>query len=261
MKTSKLTLFFLALNLLLLTGLRAQNDNARYISQSTPGGMDAGKTYGVSITMKNIGRNTWYKGSHSLRLINVPDAYLNTWGVNKVDVNSSVSPGEEVVFNFTVTAPDTVVAGGYTMQWQMANGNAFFGEPTMPVPISVSGISEARLKSMKNGSMFTSQKVPTDMDGGQIYNVSITVKNTGGTMWKTGEYKLKVMAISTDNPELAWVIPDVDLPTDVVPGSDVTLVFKVTAPNESGVYNFQTQLAQNGAPFGESSTPVTINVN
>ena len=259
MKTPKLLLLFFVTYLLSTAGVFAQSENARYISQSTQGDMNAGKTYGISITMKNTGKTTWYKGSHSLRLIGVTDAFLNTWGVNKVDVNSSVSPGEEVVFNFTVTAPDS--AGSYTMQWQMAAGNSYFGEPSMPVPVSVAGISEAKLKSMTNASVFTAQNVPVNMDGGQVYNVSITAKNTGGTTWTPGAYKLKVTISSGDNPGLAWVVPDVDMPTDVVPGSEIIIAFTVTAPGESGAYNLQTQLTQGSVPFGEVSSAVTINVN
>lgn len=94
-------------------------DDATYLSQSTPGEMNAGQTYGVSVSMKNNGRSTWKQGNYSLKLINVTEATAKTWSISSVDVNSTVSPGDDVVFNFTIIAP---VEGSYNIQWQMANG-------------------------------------------------------------------------------------------------------------------------------------------
>ena len=98
--------------------------------------MIPGQTYGVSVSMKNTGSSVWSQGNYSLKLINVVESTVKTWSVSSVDVNSTVSPGNEVVFNFTIIAP---VDGSYNIQWQMANGNAFFGEPTINVPVRVSG--------------------------------------------------------------------------------------------------------------------------
>jgi hypothetical protein len=87
--------------------------------------------------MKNTGRSTWKVGNYSLKLTNVYEYLAKTWNVSSVDVNSTVGTGSDIVFNFNVTAPET--EGSYNMQWQMANGNAFFGEPSMTVLIRVSG--------------------------------------------------------------------------------------------------------------------------
>ena len=137
-------MFFLMLGTLLSqqkgTGITDVYDNASYLSQSTPGIMVPGQSYGVSVTMKNNGRSTWKQGNYSLKLINVTESALNTWSIHNVDVNSTVSPGNEIVFNFTMIAP---VDGSYYIQWQMANGNAFFGEPTMSIPV---GFQEMKLK-------------------------------------------------------------------------------------------------------------------
>ncbi len=260
MKTIRFKIALLAICFMIAGSVQAQHNNAKYISQSTPGEMDVGKSYPISITMKNTGRSTWKQGGFSLKLINVSESFLKTWGVSSVDVNSSVRPGEQIVFNFTITAPDT--EGNFNMQWQMAEGNAFFGEPSANLPIRVSGTSSAtKLMMSKNDASFTAQKVPTDMDAGQTYDISLTVKNTGGTTWKPGEYKLKVSATTSDNSNDPWVIPDVELPTDIVSGSEAVLNFKVTAPNSSGAYSIQGQVMKNEVPFGDPSTTVTINVN
>ena len=237
-----------------------QYDNAAYLSQSTPGVMVPGQSYGVSVSMKNTGRSTWSQGNYSLKLINVNESTAKTWAVSSVEVNSTVSPGNEVVFNFTIIAP---VEGSYNIQWQMANGNAFFGEPSINVPVRVSGIDvTTEVPSIiDNNAMFVSQNVQSEMETGLTYDVVVIMRNNGSTTWKTGEYKLKISTLGADNTYNAWSVANVEFSNDVTPGSEFRFVFKVTAPAKSGVYNFQCQLVRNGTFFGQPSTNVVVNVN
>jgi hypothetical protein len=233
-------------------------DNATYLSQSTPGEMTAGQSYGVSVTMKNTGRSIWKQGNYSLKLMNITEATAKTWSISSVDVNSTVSPGNEVVFNFTIIAP---VEGSYNMQWQMADGNAFFGEPSATVPIRVSGsIPPVVIDAISNNSQFVSQQVPGKMDAGQTYDVIVIMKNTGTTTWNPGEYKLKISTKGADNTG-NWSVANVELSGQVYSGSNVTFSFKVTAPDKSGYYNFQCQVVRNDEFFGEPSTNVIVNVD
>lgn len=242
------------------TGKLDQYDNAAYLSQSTPGVMIPGQSYGVSVSMKNTGSNTWSQGSYSLKLINVNESTSRTWSVSSVDVNSTVSPGNEVVFNFTIIAP---VEGSYNIQWQMANGNAFFGEPSINVPVRVSGIDVTTEipNIIDNNAMFVSQNVQSEMETGLTYDVVVVMRNTGSTTWKPGEYKLKISTLGADNTYNAWSVANVELSDEVTTGSEVRFVFKVTAPNKSGVFNFQCQLVKNGTFFGQPSTNVVVNVS
>jgi hypothetical protein len=241
------------------TGVTDVYDNAVYLSQSTPGIMIPGQSYGVSVTMKNTGRSTWGKGSYSLKVVNGSEFLVNRWGVNSVDVNSSVSPGSEIVFNFNLIAP---VDGSYNIQWQMASGGAFFGEPTINVPVRVSGENITIVPDViDNNALFISQKVTSEMETGLTYDVIVTMKNTGSTTWKPGEYKLKVSTSGADNTLNAWVVANVELSDDVTPGSEVVFNFKVTAPNKSGVYNLQCQIVKDGTFFGQPTTNIVVNVN
>lgn len=234
-------------------------DNATYLSQSTPGTMVPGQSYGVSVSMKNTGRSTWKQGSYSLKLTNITESIANTWSISSVDVNSTVSPGNEVVFNFNVIAP---VDGSYNIQWQMANGNAFFGEPSMTVPVRVSGPTPpVVIDEISNNSLFVSQQITSTMEAGQTYDVTVTMRNSGSTKWNTGDYKLKVSTKGADNTLNAWTVANVELSNDIIAGSEVTFNFKVTAPNKSGVYNLQCQLVKDGTFFGQPSTNVVVNVD
>ncbi len=233
-------------------------DNSKYLSQSTPGEMSPGQTYGVSVTMKNTGNSVWKQGNYSLKLMNVTEATVKTWSISSVDVNSTVSPGNEIVFNFTLIAP---VEGSYNMQWQMADGNAFFGEPSAIVPIRVSGPTPPVITDeIGSNSAFVSQQVPGEMDANQTYDVVVIMKNTGTSTWNPGENRLKVStkgAANTGN----WAVANVELSSAVYSGSNVTFSFKVTAPDKDGYYNFQCQIVKDDKYFGEPSTNVIVHVN
>lgn len=241
-------------------GSAQRYNDAIYISQSIPGNMSAGESYGVSVTMKNTGQSVWKQGVYTLRLANVSDPYVRTWIVRSVDVNSSVGSGETVVFNFSLTAPQAV--GNYNMQWQMAEGNSSFGEYTMNIPIVVIGFAskEKETNFIDNNARFINQKVQNEMDAGQTYDVTVIMKNTGTTVWKPGQYKLLISTKGGDNSG-AWKVANVELSDDVYENSEVTFNFKVTAPDKSGAYNLQCQLSKDGLMFGEPTTNVILKVN
>lgn len=233
-------------------------NNAKYLSQSTPGEMTAGQTYGVSVTMKNTGSSVWKQGNYSLKLMNITEATAKTWSVSNVDVNSTVSPGNEIVFNYTIIAP---VEGSYNMQWQMAEGNSFFGEPSATVPIRVIGTTPPVISDViSNNSKFISQQVPSSMEAGQTYDVIIVMQNTGSVTWKPGENRLKISTKGADNTG-NWSVANVELAGPVYAGSNATFSFKVTAPGSDGYYNFQSQVVKDDTFFGEPSTNVIVNVH
>jgi hypothetical protein len=266
-KVKYIVLYFAAL-FLMVGGISAQQggvgvsdqyDNATYLSQSTPGVMVPGQIYGVSVSMKNTGRSVWNAGNYTLKLTSVTDAAAYTWGISSVSVNSSVSPGDDVVFNFNVTAP---VDGSYNYQWQMANGNAYFGEPSTNVAVRVSGTEIIEIPGViENNAAFVTQNMKSEMEAGLTYDVSVTMRNTGSTTWETGDFKLKVTTTGADNTLNAWTVANVELSYDITPGSDVTFLFKVTAPIKEGVYNLQCQLVRNDVFFGQPTTNVVVNVD
>jgi RHS repeat-associated protein len=88
--------------------------------------MTAGQSYAMSVTMKNTGSNTWTTASsYNLGAQNPQDN--TTWGMARVGLPSSVAPGDDVTFNFTVTAPST--PGTYNCQWRMVqDGVDWFGD-------------------------------------------------------------------------------------------------------------------------------------
>lgn len=115
-----------------------------------------------------------------------------------------------------------------------------------------------------NGATFVTQSVPTSMSAGQSYNVSVTMRNSGGTTWTNFDgngYKL-----GTQNPQdnTLWTGGTrIYLPptVSVSPGADYTFYFTVTAPSTPGYYNFQWRMVQEGIEwFGDYTPNVLVNV-
>lgn len=269
MKTAKVIAVMLAMCIGLAFSVQAQEsargtspqyNNAIYISQSIPGNMRAGNNYGVSVSMKNTGESVWKEGNYALKLVDMTQSMANTWVVNRVNVNKTVGSGETIDFYFSLTAPQA--EGNYNMQWQMAEGNSFFGEHTMNIPIVVSGftVKETDLNFVDNNAKFIFQQVQNEMDEGQTYDVKVIMKNSGSTTWKPGQFKLLISTKGGDNTGF-WNVANVELSDDVYENSEVTFNFKVTAPDKSGVYNFQCQLSKDGLLFGEPTTNIIIVVS
>src|SRR5438552_180836 len=115
-------------------------DNAQFISQTPPPStMRPGQTAAVSVTLKNVGTTTWLPAStdpNPFRLGSQNPQDNTNWGFSRVDLTSSVPPGSQYTFSFTVTAPSTV--GSYNFQWEMVqDGVSWFGDASPWVQVSV----------------------------------------------------------------------------------------------------------------------------
>jgi len=108
--------------------------NSDYISQVVPTTMVAGRSYPVSVTMKNTGANTW-PASSTTKLDSQNPQGNSTWGLSEKVLDTAVAPGGSKTITFNVTAPST--AGTYNFQWRMAQGINWFGEVSTNVPVKV----------------------------------------------------------------------------------------------------------------------------
>ena len=111
-------------------------NNAAFVAQSVPTTMTAGNSYSVWVTMRNTGTTTWTSDTYRLGSQNPQDNW--TWGLNRVylPAGTTVPPGSDYTFYFTVTAPST--AGYYNFQWRMVqDGVQWFGDYTPNVLVNV----------------------------------------------------------------------------------------------------------------------------
>jgi Zn-dependent metalloprotease len=232
-------------------------NNATFVSQSVPTSMVVGQSYSVSVTMNNSGTTTWTSDVYRLGSQNPQDNTL--WGGARIylPAGTTVPPGYDYTFYFTVTAPTT--AGSYNFQWGMVQDpGLWFGSFAPNVVINVTPGGPTSPGS--NNATFVSQSVPTTMVAGQSYSVSVTMNNSGTTTWTSDVYKL-----GSQNPQdnTLWGGARIYLPagTTVPPGSNYTFYFTVTAPSTAGSYNFQWGMVQDpGLWFGSFAPNVVINV-
>ncbi|AVR98215.1 NBR1-Ig-like domain-containing protein [Pseudoduganella armeniaca] len=113
-------------------------NGAQFVSQSVPTSMTAGKTYNVSVTIKNSGTTTWTTAAkHNLGSVNPQDNFVWTKS-NRIPLPSNIAPGQQAVFAFAVTAP--AANGTYNFQWAMVQDFVeWFGPATPNVAVTISG--------------------------------------------------------------------------------------------------------------------------
>jgi hypothetical protein len=222
---------------------------SQFVTQSVPTAMNAGQQYAVSVTMRNTGSNTWTAGSYVLGSQN-PHENKN-WGPSRVSLPGPVAPGQDAVVSWTLTAP--LSAGTYNFQWRLLNlGVEWFGELSANVVVSVQGSA-----GPPNASQFVTQSVPTAMNAGQQYAVSVTMRNTGSSTWTAGSY---VLGSQNPHENQNWGPSRMSLVANVAPGQDAVVSWTLTAP-AAGTYNFQWRMLNVGVEwFGGLSANVVVTV-
>jgi Ig-like domain from next to BRCA1 gene len=229
-------------------GLIPHFQDADFVGQFVPAAMVAGRSYTVSVSMRNTGSTTWKLDQQVLGSQSPQDNL--TWGLHRVSMGWwTAPPGEVVTFSFNVTAPAT--PGSYTFQWRMVqDGVGWFGATTPAVQVGVTAAVQS--------AQYVSQSVPGSMTSGGTYAVSVTMRNNGDTTWNPGTHFL-----GSQNPQdnLNWGLNRVALPAAVPPGGQVTFSFNVTAPSWGGSYGFQWRMLQNGIGwFGDTTPNVFVGV-
>ncbi|MBV7306985.1 NBR1-Ig-like domain-containing protein [Xanthomonas vasicola] len=224
-------------------------DDAGFISQSIPSGLQTGQSATVSVTFQNLGNTTWPSGSaYQLGSQNPQDN--TTWGLNRVTLPNAVAPGQSATLSFNIAAPGT--AGAYNFQWRMVRGSTWFGPASPDATIQVTAPPTDQAE-------FVSQSVPSTLVAGQSASVTVQMRNSGTTTWTSGSnYHL-----GSYNPgdNTTWGMSRIGLPSDVAPGQVASFTFNVTAPSNAGGYNFQWQMVHDGvAWFGAPSANATIQV-
>jgi hypothetical protein len=170
--------------------------------------------------------------------------------MHRAALGVTVAPGQERTVTWTVTAPTS--PGNYNFQWRMLQeGVAWFGPASPNVVVNVTA------PTGPNNATFVSQSVPTVMQAGQWYQVSVRFRNAGGTTWGSA-YRL---GSQSPQDNWNWGMNRVALGATVLPGLERNVTWWVRAPSLPGNYNFRWRLLQLGVQwFGEMSDNVVVNV-
>lgn len=230
-------------NIAVQVGGGGGTDGATFVSQSVPTSMMKGQTYSVSVTMNNSGTTTWAAGTYYLGSQN--PAANNTWGLNRINLSSTVLPGAQTTFTFSVVAPST--AATYNFQWQMAkdSGGSFGG---MSTNLSI---------------VVSSKKTRFDFDGDNKVDVAVFRPATG--MWNiinssTGSSQFS--AWGTNGDKLVAADYDGDGKTDLAvfrPSSGVWFIKRSSTGSTSSVgWGLSTDVPVPGDYDGDGIADVAV---
>ena len=142
---------------------KAKKTHGRHAAQKIPSSMIAGESYGVSVSMKNIGSTTWTP-SGLYRLGSQDPEDNGTWGMGRVVMPvASAAPGDTVEFVWTVTAPLT--PGSYAFQWEMVqDGVEHFGDFSPLITVAVAA-SELAVPDGLLNAVWDSDNLLLELDG------------------------------------------------------------------------------------------------
>ena len=227
------------------------NDNAEIISVIVPTSMQSGNKYTVFVTVKNTGIATW-KNNGDWRLGSQNSQDNLTWGLGRVQTNTTVYPGQTHQYQFEIIAPSNI--GNYNFQWQMVHdGIVWFGGKSNNAIVNV--VAE----QPDDNAEIISVDLPTSMQVGKKYTVSVIVKNTGNATWNNNSDWRLGSQNSHDN--FTWGLARVQTNTTVYPGQTHQYQFEIIAPSNIGSYNFQWRMVHDGVVwFGNHSENVVVNV-
>lgn len=207
-------------------------DDSQYVSDTIPSTMTPGESYSVSITLKNAGTNTWTQAAgYQLGAVGDSDPFC---AFNRVDLagGDSIATNGQKTFTFTMTAPTT--PGAYTTDWRMVKGSAWFGY-TLTKQIQV---------LYPDTAQYVSDTIPTTMEAGHQYTVSVTMRNTSNNTWtQASEYKLG--AVDDSDPFGPGRV-DLGAGDSIGTNQTKTFTFTLTAPESGGTYTTDWRMVHEG---------------
>lgn len=238
------------------------SNRGKFISQVVPQNMQAGKSYDVIFQYKNIGNSAWSKDNgYKLSINNKQHRHWDTESVELND-NTVVAPGDIATFRVQLKAPDK--SGNYSLQWRMLKGKGeWFGDPTPLLKITVQeGAADVNAEFVFQNlpGLLNANEYFSIFDRGEVYPVTLTFKNNGTKPWKAGSFWL---ASRVANSELIWSTDRIQLKNNetILPGEMKSFSFKVIAPLNPGIYDFQWQMKAGDSNWiGEPTDKVVVTV-
>jgi hypothetical protein len=222
--------------------------HSTWVSQSTPGAMQAAATTSVTLSFRNSGSKTWTKGvagSQVTLAINGDSTAYSDMGMNvgwpsanrvAAQNEAVVGPGGTASFTFTVRAP--FAAGTVRLPLRLVvDGVAWLEDQGVFVPITT---------IVDYHSRWVSQSAYPTLRAGDVSGLlNITFRNAGSQTWTKGILGQEArLAVNLDDAMWAplgvnWMSANRVAPqteASVGPGGTATFNFQVRAPTTPGTY-------------------------
>jgi len=219
--------------------------------------MAPGKSYNLIVTFKNTGTTEWKPGEYKLKISSGDKSAYSVWSVDEMNLEKTIEPGNTASFEIKVTSPENEDVYNFTAQ--LVHGTYVFGETNKPQDITVN--KQVDYKEALNSAAFVEQTVPTHMEIGKSYKITISMTNTGKTVWTPGLYRL-VMLDASGNAYTGtdWNTYSESLDVSVSPGGNKIFIFKVIS-HTPGKHTLQWRMANSETGlFGDATDPVEITV-
>jgi YD repeat-containing protein len=144
--------------------------------------------------------------------------------------------------------------------WYILNSSTNTGTTKYLGGFGVVTVPSAYVRRTGNGAMFVAQSVPSTVSAGQQYNVTVRMRNVGTTVWTAAT--LHRLGSQSTPGSAGWGRIRAIVPTNVVPGAEVSFTFTITAPTTTGTYNFQWRMIQDSDNewFGDFTPNVPVSV-
>lgn len=156
-----------------LTYAPRPGNGSRFVSQSVPPRVEAGRPFTARFTFRNTGTTVWSPGTQH-RLGSQAPMDNARWGTGRVQLTGRIEAGATGTITATLTAPSAL--GTHAMQWQLVHeGAEWFGEPTALINVEVipagtdAGVPPPVDAGTDAGPMMPprTDAGPPDFDGGQ----------------------------------------------------------------------------------------------
>ncbi|MCX6309292.1 MAG: sulfatase-like hydrolase/transferase [Bacteroidia bacterium] len=186
-----------------------------------------------------------------------PTALLSVGSTTQLtaSVSPSNTPTKTVTWTSSNLAVATVSATGL-ITGKAVGDATITATTTSGAKTAVSAITVTATNT--NAAAFLQQTVPETMAPGQTATVSLSMKNTGTTMW-TSASGIKLASLPSENT--TWGSSQVALGLSESVGVNATknFSFTITAPATEGTYDFEWRMLQGTTDwFGDASTALKI---
>lgn len=234
-----------------------------------PAYMKAGTTRRVSVSVKNLGNDTWSSAgnyrlmaaaSNAFTFTNMKDGgYSNSLTDQRVYLSAAdqVKPEDTKTFLFDITAPAT--SGTYVFSVDLIQDGVAQAGQVLTFPIRVSGDDD--------DAVFINTNVPLTVTAGSRNKITLDIANAGENTWtKANNYRLGATeyndfiftefddGYSTSPTNQRIFMGDVDY---TLIGKKKTFSFDIVAPGTPGTYTFEVRMIRDGVGwFGQTKTVV-----
>jgi RHS repeat-associated protein len=221
-------------------------NDARFMVQSVPLTMQAGKTYATSVDMSNTGTKPWTAAAGYALVSDNP----TVWGISRVEPTTMINPNVGQTFRIPLTAPS--VPGTYTYQWHMVqDGVETFGDTTKSLEVVVKPAAPT-VPSLT--APLAGDKITTEGGKGDVHLQGSATAGAGGTI-------SLLEVLDGVNPIASIEGDSIDTVVQLAPG---THILKMRATDNFGQVVTGTAttsiavLTNNAAVVSRSAVPATM---